>query len=113
MEDMNAVHVTSDMVAVYGRWCMQWRVVALEVGPESCSLPCPRYLCLLHSHVCAFMIPWHRIAVTGCASCIPVSKECCYHCFPVVDASSSLVFGFYRRKYQTSFGVLVSFLLLC
>ena len=29
LEDMNAVHVTSDMVAVYGRWCMQWRVVAL------------------------------------------------------------------------------------
>ena len=77
LEDMNAVHVTSDMVAVYGRWCMQWRVVALEVGPESCSLPCPRYLCLLHSHVCAFMIPWHRIAVTGCASCIPVSEVCC------------------------------------
>ena len=42
---------------------MQWRMVALKVCTGSCSLPRPRYLCLLHSHVCAFMIPWHRIAV--------------------------------------------------
>ena len=47
-----------------------WKVwiVCCGVGSEECGmgfwpLPRPRYPCLLHGHVCAFMIPWHRVAV--------------------------------------------------
>ena len=48
LDDMNAVHFTSDMVVVYGRWCMQWRVVVLESCPGSCSLPVPGiYACCI------------------------------------------------------------------
>ena len=39
LEDVNAVHVTSDVVTDCGIWCVQRRVVVLESCPGSCSLP--------------------------------------------------------------------------